>query len=385
MQMFRFHDDDQSIRLPQGSNMGSCSIAVDIDSRTAETAWGSWLDLISALHSLISTCVTSGNPQGQGGTAEINGFVFVVVNRRQLNVANTCMAFSGPTRMDVRNCVEVIAAGNRQTAPPPPVQGVPDDNWIPDLFSGPHSGHAGPAGGEPVYPGAGPSRTGPAGGGLEGVGSPGVGSPGVGSPGVGSPGVGSPGASFSGASPANRGTDPGPAAPIGSSPGSQGAGLSVAGLTGAGPSNEGAGPGRATSTQTDPSNKSRILPPAPTLDKDLEQTIHCGKSKKHCAGTWVILKGEWVSGKHNRGWKGRGAWYLIRGLGPPTPFPSNPVPPWTGSSIWTFSKSKPGEDGRIELSEGWLSDNGKWIALAGGVPTGGPWLTHGGWMLLKGA
>ncbi|MCJ1398698.1 hypothetical protein MMC11_001899 [Xylographa trunciseda] len=317
------------------------------------------------MSTLLMSCVAAGNKR-QGGVSTTNyGLVFTVVNPTMLNVANTCMAAQGPQRKDIVQCVLEIAAEAPQAAnvpgpqlnlhgpqpnlpgpqlnlPGPAAASIPDSllvDWIPDLPAiGPSD--AGPSG-------AGPSGAGPADGdadpaavALERAGS-------------------STGTTPAGADPA--GTGPGGTGPIGVGP------------AGAGPSN----------VECPPAFQGRMLPPPPLASEETRQIAYVGMKHSPVSGTWVLQDTDWVSGRKNCKWKTCGSWYLVLGLGPPSPFPVGAIPAWAGAQVWIRAAPKTSHPTQT-LSEAWIAVDGKWTPLQGLVPPHGTWMREGGWVLLRG-
>ncbi|MCJ1382942.1 hypothetical protein MMC17_006055 [Xylographa soralifera] len=378
LRMFHLHDILEAIRMPRGITVGTCSLAVDIASATGDVAFASWFSLYTDMFVVLKSCVLD-HDRGLGGSDSAGyGFVFTVVNPTTINVANTCMANQGPNRIDVVQCVHLLAASGIQgpniphppanvatagiSAPniphPPPnmaAEGIPAPNLLQSL-------HNIPA----VQPQL--NLPGPSGAGLSPPQPPGDDM----DPELLTFLLNLPKADSSGAGPSG-------ASPLGASPDHPGAGV---GKSGAGPSTSSAPPpwvGLGALGRT------RNLPGAPSENTSKMQETYVGAKSAIVAGIWILGVHGWRDGSRKRQWKTIGQWFLVLGTGAPTTFPPGTVPPWTGDKVWTAS-TKPTATGREEtpLSEAWIAEDGTWKPLAGMAPPQGAWVNNGGWVLLRG-
>ncbi|MCJ1410010.1 hypothetical protein MMC19_004095 [Ptychographa xylographoides] len=261
-----------------------------------------------------------------------------------VNVASTCMASQGPNRVDVAQCVLLKAiAGIRG-----PSMSHPPPNAAAGGMLGPSFPHPPPdmfVGGVPALNVPHPPPD------ILAVQQP----------------LNHPGPSGAGRDPPSFGRDP----------------------SGAGGGTSGAGPSTSQSYHS-PAELAglgliRILPGVPPENTSARQTTYVGAGIAVVAGTWVLGLTGWQDGARKRHWKTNGQWFLLLGIGAPTPFPLGAVPPWTGGRVWTTS-IKPASTGHEEtpISEAWIAVDGIWRPLAGMAPPSGTWLTNGGWVLLKG-
>ncbi|MCJ1384306.1 hypothetical protein MMC17_007422 [Xylographa soralifera] len=340
--------------LPRGMTVGTCAIAIDINSAQAQGI-ASWANLYDFLQALVNVCAG----EGYGGSAVASEFVFVVVNPLLVDVANTCMGPQGHRRMDVRQCVQSLAARNTHVGP----------GGASTSVAGAGAG-AGASGAGPADAGGAIAGRAIAGGAIAG---------GASTNDMGTGGMSelvrilTVAGSASGTSPTASSITTTSRSLVAleisitttiSTP-------SVASTTGG---TGGAGVGLVV--------QSCILPPVPSVTVDTIQEVYLLGSTYRIGGTWVMKNNQWSPGKRQRTWQALGYWYLMCGLGPPVPFPSNPVPVWPGNTVQIVV----GRAGQrlVPISEAWIAENGKWTALNGLVPQPDEWIRSGGWVLLRG-
>ncbi|MCJ1414520.1 hypothetical protein MMC32_000847 [Xylographa parallela] len=405
--IFHLYDLNEWDRMPRGITVGSCSLAIDIQSSHGEDAISTWLTHYAQMFELIQGCVLNG-ALGQGGTSTPgNGFVFTIVNPNVVNIANTCMASRGPHRIDVAQCVvgEAVRATRGPNIPAPRPNGPPLGLQHNLLGS----------------PGINSMRGGPVGVGPVGAGTVGAGLVGAGPAGPGPAAVvpaaapmldnsmdsdtldsymldfvlNLPPAPDTGDGPSDAGSAapsqfvPGQSAPGQSAPGQPAPDTSDADPPGPGPSipvPPNAGPSGARPSTAGPVNvgQGRTLPSAPPDAPIIRQHTHVGSSNRLVAGTWVLQDGRWVDGWRRSGWKAHGGWWLVLGRGQATPYPGGVVPPWRGEGAKPILVNQHTARPNQPVAEAWIAQEGTWQPLEGNVLPVGPWVTEGGWVLLKG-
>ena len=152
------------------------------------------------------------------------------------------------------------------------------------------------------------------------------------------------------------------------------------------PNPAGAGPPGALSSGTGLAihGLDRRIPAAPLdLPRDI-QSISANGLKRVVAGTWTLEGNRWVAGRRKWQWKVQGGWWLALGQGTPSPYPGGVVPIWRGEGAKPFLIPRPKDRPKPPLAEAWIAGDGTWQPLEGAVPPDGPWLTEGGWVLLRG-
>ncbi|MCJ1411789.1 hypothetical protein MMC19_005881 [Ptychographa xylographoides] len=406
-QLFGIHAINEYSRMPRGITVGTCSLAIDIESFTGDVATSSWFELYTDLYTLIQACVVN-QPRGSGGTSiKAPGFVFTIVNPALINVAGTCMASQGPKRVDVAQCVLSTASRTRAA-----VLRAPEDNPPQD----PHPLSAGPSGAGPSDANlllAGPYAPGPPQNSR-------LGSDGAGPSSPGPQQVTRPGSADNQMMDWVAHTQPGTAAgPLSLHPpdedpshpnpvdtGAAGAGppgiapadiRSVAanyydlgppniGDSGVSPYNRYPEAVPSGPPLRGPGNHIRSLPVPPTPSAQTAQDIYLGDggfTRARVAGAWILTDGGWLAGTRNRQWKGAGLWYLLCGMGTPAAFPQGDVPRWPGGEVWTHARWE-SDDLYEGLEEAWIAEGQSWKPLLGFAPPSGSWTDTGGWVLLKG-
>ena len=97
-------------QMPHGYSYATCSIGIDLlDSRTRISNWAL---LRRHMYALIDHCV--GEPNSFiGGSLEVDGFVFVVINPTQLQVRGTCLESRPRHEWNLAWCVEAALEGQR--------------------------------------------------------------------------------------------------------------------------------------------------------------------------------------------------------------------------------------------------------------------------------
>ncbi|MCJ1293839.1 hypothetical protein MMC34_005395 [Xylographa carneopallida] len=356
--LFRLHDPNDLNRMPKGTTFGTCSIAIDIASTIGDAAGATWGALHEDMYRLIRGCVVDGS-KGQGGTSTTAyGFALTVVNPHMVDVANTCMAMQGPRRMDVIQCVQGIVAKGPHPLPGTSTDAAniphPPTGTLTEASNIPHPPLDTSAPGPPTlneddldlvalyFPEIGPDSTGP---GVFDAASA-----------IGSSRAGAfpEGGTGTGAGP-DAGTGPSAdAGPSGPNP--------LLGLFGGG--------------------SFRALPPAPHASLDSRQQVYVGDSytQEDVAGVWIATHSGWQPGKRRRSWKYTGLWYLVLGLGEPTPFPAGDVPAWHGGEV----RIRTGKHTSDRIAEAWAAEHGSWTPLEGAMMPKDSWVTNGGWVLLRG-
>ncbi|MCJ1318582.1 hypothetical protein MMC15_003912 [Xylographa vitiligo] len=152
------------------------------------------------------------------------------------------------------------------------------------------------------------------------------------------------------------------------------------------PNPAGAGPPGALSSGTGLAihGLDRRIPAAPLdLPRDI-QSISANGLKRIVAGTWTLEGNRWVAGRRKWQWKVQGGWWLALGQGTPSPYPGGVVPIWRGEGAKPHLIPRPKDRPKPPLAEAWIAGDGTWQPLEGAVPPDGPWLTEGGWVLLRG-
>ncbi|MCJ1432541.1 hypothetical protein MMC27_001898 [Xylographa pallens] len=349
--IFHLYDPNEWKRMPRGITVGSCSLAIDIESSHGVDAISSWFMHYSQMFELIQACVLDG-ALGQGGNSNSgNGFVFTIVNPSVVNIANTCMVNHGPRRMDIAQCVigEAVRAARPANIPAPRPNGptsVRQPNLLGssgiDLVNGGHVG-GGPAAripaGAPMLDNSMNSET------LDSEMLDFV--------------LNLPPAPDTGDGPSDTGSSaPGPSVPNTFGADSQAGPVTV--------------------------EDGRTLPSAPPQIQSIRQHTYVGGSNKVVGGTWILQNGRWVDGWRKSGWKSHGEWWLVLGRGQPTPYPGGIVPLWRGEGAKPILVNQHTNRPNQPVAEAWIAREGTWQPLEGIVLPVGPWVTTGGWVLLKG-